>query len=313
MAKQPRTTERQGCGDHRRGARNRPRDRGGAACRTARAWRSATSTASSRAWPRRSSAPARSGCRSTSPAGRASRSFLDRVERELGPLTCLSTTPGSHPTGEFAHEPDAVTARVLDVNLGGTDARLQACARAHAAAGQWPHRQRRLGSGAYRRRPASRPTRASKHAIVGLTESLRRELAGTGLELHLMLAEPDRTPTWPPASRALRGVRIGRPEDVADAIVDALAVRPARGVRAAAARMAGRAAADHAPAGGQAAPRAPAERTACSRDVDALERAAYEARIQPPDAGAPARSGGHRGECRGERRRRRACGWQRPE
>jgi NAD(P)-dependent dehydrogenase (short-subunit alcohol dehydrogenase family) len=46
--------------------------------------------------------------------------FLDRVERELGPLDVLVNNAGIAPTGEFARESDAVTARILEVNIKGT-------------------------------------------------------------------------------------------------------------------------------------------------------------------------------------------------
>ncbi len=92
------------------------------------------------------------------------------------------------------------------------DARLQAGARAHAPEGAGPHRQHLLGPRAYSGAGLATYS-ASKHAIVGLTGALRRELDGTGLELHLIL--PSLIGTDMAAGvKALRGVRIGRPEDV---------------------------------------------------------------------------------------------------
>ncbi len=205
--------------------------------------------------------------------------FLDRVERELGPLDVLVNNAGIAPTGEFAHEPDAVTTRVLDVNVGGTmlGCKLALDRMLPRGSGHIVNVSSGLG-----RTPAPgiATYSASKHAIVGLTGALRRELAGTGLELHLIL--PSLIGTDMAAGvKALRTVRIGRPEDVADAIVNALqtgrresyvprqlgwlvaleAITPQPAVR----RLRRLLGADR-----------------MFTQVDALERAAYEARIEPP-------------------------------
>lgn len=205
--------------------------------------------------------------------------FLDGVERDLGPLDVLVNNAGIAPTGEFVREPDAVTARVLEVNLGGMalGCKLALERLVPRDTGHIVNVASALG-----RTPAPGIASycASKFAIVGLNEALRAELEGSGVELHLIL--PSLVATDMAAGvRGLRGVRTQRPEDVADAIVEALrtgrrelyvprqlglliALRPllpGRLVRLV----------EHVLGS-----------DSLFTDVDALERAAYAARIEPP-------------------------------
>lgn len=146
--------------------------------------------------------------------------FLDRVERELGPLDVLVNNAGVAPVGQFAREPDAVAAHALAVNVAGT---MRGC---KLALGRMLPRGHghivNVSSGLGRTpSPGIVTYAASKHAIVGLTESLRIELAGSGVQLHLIL--PNLTATdMADGVRALRGARIVTPEQVAAAIVGAL-------------------------------------------------------------------------------------------
>jgi NAD(P)-dependent dehydrogenase (short-subunit alcohol dehydrogenase family) len=211
--------------------------------------------------------------------------FLDRVERELGPLDVLVNNAGIAPVGEFARESDAVSARVLEVNVGGTvlGCKLALARMLPRGSGHIVNVSSGLGRTPS---PGIVTYSASKHAIVGLTESLRIELEGSGLELHLIL--PNLIGTDMAAGvRALRGVQMNPAEDVAAAIVNVLqsgrreayvprqlgwlitleAVTPKPIIRA----LRGLLGADR-----------------MFTNVDALERAAYEARIAPPAASDPA-------------------------
>ncbi len=206
--------------------------------------------------------------------------FLDRAERELGALDVLVNNAGIAPLGEFAREPDAIAERVLEVNVAGT---MRGCKLAlermlPRGAGHVVNVSSGLGRTPS---PGIVTYSASKHAIVGLTESLRIEIEGSGIELHLIL--PNLTGTdMSDGVRALRGARIVTPEEVATTIVEVL--------------QSGRREAY--------VPRqlgwlirletilpkslvAPLRRLLGANrmftQVDALERAAYEARIAPPD------------------------------
>jgi len=208
--------------------------------------------------------------------------FLDRVERELGPLV---NNAGIAPVGEFARESDAVAARVLEVNVGGTmiGCKLALERMLPRGAGHIVNVSSGLGRTPS---PGIATYSASKHAIVGLTESLRIELEGSGLALHLILPNLIATDMAAGVS-ALRGVRMNSAEDVAAAIVNVLqtgrreayvprqlgwlitleAVVPKRLIRL----LRGALGADR-----------------MFTTVDALERAAYEARIAPPQGRGPA-------------------------
>ena len=62
---------------------------------------------------------------------------------------------------------------------------------------------------------------ATKHAVVGLTESLRAELRGTGIEVHQVLPIGVNTELYSGVKQA-RGFKTPEPEDVAGAIVELL-------------------------------------------------------------------------------------------
>ncbi len=146
--------------------------------------------------------------------------FLDRVERALGPLDVLVNNAGIAPLGGFAREPDVVAARVLEVNVGGTmlGCKLALERMLPRAAGGIVNVSSGLGRTPS---PGIVTYSASKHAIVGLTESLRIELEGSGVELHLIL--PNLVDTEMAAGvRTLRGARFVPPAEVAAAIVDVL-------------------------------------------------------------------------------------------
>ena len=206
-------------------------------------------------------------------------SFLDRVERELGPLDVLVNNAGIAPTGEFAREPDAVTARVLEVNVIGTmlGCKLAVERMLPRDSGHIVNVSSALGRAPA---PGIASYSASKHAIVGLTGALRRELDGTGLELHLILPYLIAT-DMAAGVKPLRGMRLLDPEDVADAIVNAL--QSGRGEAYVPRQLGWLVALE----GITREPAARLMRRLLGADrmftqVDALERAAYEARIEPP-------------------------------
>jgi len=146
--------------------------------------------------------------------------FLDETERRLGPLDILINNAGIMPIGPFVEETDATAQRMVDINLHGVIfgsklalERFLPRRRGHivqiaSAAGKWGI----AGGATYC---------ATKHAVVGLSEALRQELRGTGVSVSVVMPTVVNTDLGSglPQTRAFKAVQ---PEDVADAIVEAL-------------------------------------------------------------------------------------------
>jgi short-subunit dehydrogenase len=147
-------------------------------------------------------------------------SFLDEVESRLGPLDVLVNNAGIMPVGPFVDEADPATAKLIDVNVMGVIIgsklalqRFRPRRRGHIV---------QLASIAGKGGFAGGATYcATKHAVVGLTEALRTELRGSGIEVHQVLPIGVNTELYSGVSQA-RGFKTPEPEDVAAAIVELL-------------------------------------------------------------------------------------------
>jgi NAD(P)-dependent dehydrogenase (short-subunit alcohol dehydrogenase family) len=146
--------------------------------------------------------------------------FLDQVESRLGPLDVLINNAGIMPIGPFVEETDACARRMVDINLHGVIfgsklaiERFVPRGRGHLV---------NIASVAGKAGLAGGATYcATKHAVVGLTESLRQELRGTGVELSLVLPIGVNTELYSGLPKT-PGFKTPEPSDVANAIVDAL-------------------------------------------------------------------------------------------
>jgi NAD(P)-dependent dehydrogenase (short-subunit alcohol dehydrogenase family) len=143
--------------------------------------------------------------------------FLDRVEAELGPIDVLVNNAGIMPVVEFDRETPASIQRQLDVNLRavlhGTQQavrRMRPRGRGHiinvaSAAGKMGF----AGVATYS---------ATKHAVVGLCEALRYELAGSGIDISCIMPAIVRTELTDGLDDHWL-IKSSTPEDVADVIV----------------------------------------------------------------------------------------------
>jgi NAD(P)-dependent dehydrogenase (short-subunit alcohol dehydrogenase family) len=146
--------------------------------------------------------------------------FLDWVEAEVGPLDVLVNNAGILHLGPFLEEDDAATRRQVEVNLLGVvhGTRL-GVSRMRARGGG--HLVNVASSAGKVTPPGIATYTATKHAVVGLTESVRAEQRGSGIDFSIvmpgvvrteMIAGYARSPMVPPVE----------PGDVADAIVATL-------------------------------------------------------------------------------------------
>jgi NAD(P)-dependent dehydrogenase (short-subunit alcohol dehydrogenase family) len=146
--------------------------------------------------------------------------FLDEVERQLGPLDVLVNNAGIMPIGPFADETDAAAERLVDINVHGVILGSKLAIERFVPRGRGHIVQLAsiAGKGGF---PGGATYCATKHAVVGLTEALRSELRGTGIEMHQVLPIGVNTELYSGVSGA-RGFPTAEPEEVANTIVELL-------------------------------------------------------------------------------------------
>jgi len=154
--------------------------------------------------------------------------FLDDVERELGPLDVLINNAGIMPVGVLVDEPDAVTRRILDINVYGVilGTKLAVQRMIPRAAGHVINVASLAGE-TYA--PGLATYCASKYAVIGFTDSVRVENRKTGVQFSAVLPSFVNTELTA-GTTGIRGIKNAEPADIANAIVD-LIVAPRPKVR----------------------------------------------------------------------------------
>ena len=146
--------------------------------------------------------------------------FLTETETRLGPLDILVNNAGIMPIGPFLEEPDAIAKRLIDINVHGVIfgsklalERFQTRGRGHlvniasiAGKGASPHLATYV---------------ATKHAVVGLSEALRLEFGPSGIDISVVMPVGVNTELYSGVQQ-MRGITTPEPEDVGEAIVEAL-------------------------------------------------------------------------------------------
>jgi NAD(P)-dependent dehydrogenase (short-subunit alcohol dehydrogenase family) len=145
--------------------------------------------------------------------------FLDAAERELGPLDVVVNNAGIMPVTPFVEESDASLKRQLDINVYGVIVGMQLAIerfqpRGH---GHIVNLASQAGKGGF---PGIATYSGSKHAVVGISEAVRAELRGSGVEIACVM--PTVVNTELTAGVGQRLIRPVEASDVANEIVDAL-------------------------------------------------------------------------------------------
>jgi NAD(P)-dependent dehydrogenase (short-subunit alcohol dehydrogenase family) len=146
--------------------------------------------------------------------------FLDGVENALGPVDVLINNAGIMPLGDFAEEDDATTTRIIDINVHGvlTGTKLAVRRMRPRRTGHIINVASMVGKISP---PGGATYVASKHAVVGLTESVQMENADYGIEFSIVMPVVVRTELGS-GLKETRGVKSVGPEEVSQAIVDAI-------------------------------------------------------------------------------------------
>ena len=147
--------------------------------------------------------------------------FLDEAERQLGPVDVVINNAGIMPVTPFVEESEDSVSRQIDINLHGvlTGTQLAIERLVPRRTGHIVNIASQAGKGGL---PGIATYAATKHAVVGLTESVRWELRGSGVELHCVM--PTVVNTELTSGVGQRWVKPVEATDVADEIVDALEV-----------------------------------------------------------------------------------------
>jgi NAD(P)-dependent dehydrogenase (short-subunit alcohol dehydrogenase family) len=146
--------------------------------------------------------------------------FLVEVEEQLGPLDVLINNAGIMPIGPFVDETDATARRMIDINLHGVLFGSKLALKRFLPRGRGHLVQIASSAGKFGFSGGATYC-ATKHAVVGLSESLRQELYGTGVDVSVVMPVVVKTELGSGLPET-RGFKPVEPEDVAAAIVEAL-------------------------------------------------------------------------------------------
>ena len=146
--------------------------------------------------------------------------FLDQVEQQVGPLDVLINNAGIMPIGPFVNETDATADRMIDINLKGViyGSKLALDRFLPRNRGYLVNVASVAGKAGF---PGGATYCATKHAVVGLSEAIRAEVRATDIDVSIVMPVVVNTELGSGLQHS-RGVKVVEPEEVANAIVDAL-------------------------------------------------------------------------------------------
>jgi len=148
--------------------------------------------------------------------------FLDETEKQLGPIDVMVNNAGIMPVTPFMEEGDDSIHRQIEINVYGVITGTQL-----ALERMLPRRSGHVVNLASSAGKAGVPGIATysgtKHAVVGFTEAMRAEFRNSGVNFTYVMPVTVNTALTEGVADT-RGVKKVEPEEVAEAIVDALEV-----------------------------------------------------------------------------------------
>jgi short-subunit dehydrogenase len=148
--------------------------------------------------------------------------FVDEAEKQLGPIDVLVNNAGIMPVTEFVEESEESMRRQVDINFHGVLTGTQL-----AVERMQPRRTGHIvniASSAGRVGvPGIATYSGTKHAVVGMSEAVRGELRGSGVEVSVVMPVPVNT-ALAHGLQKQRGVQLVEPDEVAAEIIKALEV-----------------------------------------------------------------------------------------
>ncbi|GIK78741.1 MAG: SDR family oxidoreductase [Acidobacteria bacterium] len=146
--------------------------------------------------------------------------FLDEAEKELGPVDVVINNAGIMPIGPFVEESDETAKTMIDINLHGVifGTKLALERMLPRGGGHIVNIASQAGKAGL---PGGATYCATKHAVVGLSEAVRLENVDTGIEVSCVMPAVVNTELGGGLTET-RGVKKVEPEEVAEAIVEAI-------------------------------------------------------------------------------------------
>lgn len=146
--------------------------------------------------------------------------FIAQVEEHLGPVDVMVNNAGIMVLGPFEAESDEAMRRMIEIDLVGVilGTKLVIPGMKARGRGHIVNIASQAGKFGY---PGGATYSATKHAVVGLSEAVRRELSGTGVDVSWIMPAVVDTQLGA-GTQKVRGVGLIEPETVAEAITDAL-------------------------------------------------------------------------------------------
>jgi len=152
--------------------------------------------------------------------------FLDHVEDQLGPVDVLVNNAGVIAVGRAVDEADAITQRVLDVNIYGVIVGTKLAAQRMLPRGHG-HIVNIASLGSVVPVEGIATYCATKHAVLGYTDSVRLENRGSGVHFSAILPTLVNTEMIAGVGHG-KGIKNVEPDDVARAVAGVIAKPKAR-------------------------------------------------------------------------------------